>query len=68
MKGDSVITDRDLAASVFTPYNFFKHKFVDERREASADDTAFQNFGYKQKGEAKKSGKLQWNVMTPDAR
>ena len=28
----------------------------------------FQNFGCKQRGEAERATKVQWNAMTPDAR
>ena len=54
MKGDSVITDRYLVASVFTPYYFFEHKFIDEMRESSAAAAVFHNFGFKQIGEDKR--------------
>ena len=66
MKGDSVITDRALAAFVFTLYYFSKQKFIGDRREASA--AVFQNFGCKQIGEAERAEKVQWDAMTPDAR
>ena len=54
MKGDSVITEQALVDSVFTPYYFSEHQFIDERKEASAAAAVFHNFGFKQIGEDKR--------------
>ena len=66
MKGDPVITDWVLTASVFNPYYLFKQKFINERREAS--DVVFQNFLCKHREESQRASKVQWNVMTSYSR
>ena len=66
MKGDSVLTDREFARSVYTPLFFFKQNFVDRKR-AEVLHSGF-GFGKSEKGEAEREAVTQWHALTPEAR
>ena len=66
MKGDSVLTDREFARSVYTPLFFFKQNFVDRKR----DEVLHSGFGFgkSEKGEAEREAVTKWHALTPEAR
>ena len=66
MKGDSVVTDREFARSVYTPLFFFKQNFVDRKR-AEVLLSGF-GFGKSEKGEAEREAVTKWHALTPEAR
>ena len=66
MKGNSVVTDREFARSVYTPLFFFKQNFVDRKR-AEVLHSGF-GFGKSEKGEAKREAVTLWHALTPKAR
>jgi hypothetical protein len=66
MKGDSVLTDREFARSVYTPLFFFKKEFVDRKR-AEVLLSGF-GFGKSEKGEAEREAVTKWHALTPEAR
>ena len=66
MKGDSVLTDREFARSVYTPLFFFKQNFVDRKR-AEVLHSGF-GFGKSEKGEAEREAVTKWHALTPEAR